>query len=83
MHPAPIGMADRTQKKSAKHNLNFIGAPSLVSIAYWQRGTSMRQYIGAQMPPRPQATTIGAPIYPAPIVLAHQNRNTLQVHRGC
>ncbi len=29
----------------------------------------------------PRATTIGAPIHPAPIVLAHQKRNTLQVHR--
>jgi hypothetical protein len=30
-HPAPIGMADRTRKKSAKH---FIGAQCLVIIAY-------------------------------------------------
>jgi hypothetical protein len=29
----------------------------------------------------PCATTIGAPIHPAPIVLAHHNINTLQVHR--
>jgi hypothetical protein len=47
MHPAPKVMADRTRKKSAKHNLNLIGAQCLVSIAYWRRGTSVRQYIGA------------------------------------
>ncbi len=41
MHPAPIVMADRTRKKSAKHNLNIIIAPCLVSIAYWRRGTSV------------------------------------------
>jgi hypothetical protein len=35
VHPAPIGVADRTgKKKSAKHNLNIIGAQCLVSIAY-------------------------------------------------
>ncbi len=32
----------------------------------------MRQYIVAPMPPPPRATTIGAPILPAPIVLAHR-----------
>ena len=38
-------MADRTRKKkSAKHYLNIIGAQCLVSIAYWRRGTSVRQY---------------------------------------
>ena len=38
-------MADRTRKKkSAKHNLNIIGAQCLVNIAYWRRGTSVRQY---------------------------------------
>jgi hypothetical protein len=45
MHPAPIGVADRTGKKSAKHNLNIIGAQCLASIAYWRRGTSVRQYL--------------------------------------
>jgi hypothetical protein len=43
MYPAPIVMADRTQKK-------IIGSLCLVSIAYWQRGTSVRQYIGAPIP---------------------------------
>jgi hypothetical protein len=43
-HPAPRGVADRTGKKSAKHNLNIIGAHCLVSIAYWRRGTSVSQY---------------------------------------
>ncbi len=38
---------------------NLIGPPCLVRIAYWRRGTSVRQYIGA-------------PIHPAPIVLAHR-----------
>jgi hypothetical protein len=38
-------MPDRTQKK-------IIGAPCLVSFAYWRRGTSVRQYIGVPMPPR-------------------------------
>ena len=33
-----------TKKKSAKHNLNIIGAQCLVNIAYWRRGTSVRQY---------------------------------------
>ena len=33
-----------TKIKSAKHNLNIIGAQCLVSIAYWRRGTSVRQY---------------------------------------
>jgi hypothetical protein len=38
-------MADRTRKKkSAKHSLNIIGAQCLVNIAYWRRGTSVRQY---------------------------------------
>jgi hypothetical protein len=32
------------EEKSAKHNLNIIGAQSLVSIAYWRRGTSVRQF---------------------------------------
>ena len=41
MSPAPIVMADRTRKK---HNLNIIGAQCLVSIAYWRRGTLVRQY---------------------------------------
>jgi hypothetical protein len=41
MSPAPIVMADRTRKK--KHNLNIIGAQYLVRIAYWRRGTSVRQ----------------------------------------
>ncbi len=63
MHPAPIGMADRTQKNSAKHNLNIISAPSLVSIAYWRRGTLVRQYICTPMPT-------------APLLLAH--RSTLR-----
>jgi hypothetical protein len=31
MHPAPIVMPDRTQ-----HEKKFIGAPCLVSIAYWR-----------------------------------------------
>jgi hypothetical protein len=45
-------------KKYVKHNLNIIGTPCLASIAYWQRGTLMRQYISA-------------PMQPAPIVLAN------------
>ncbi len=61
MNSAPIGVADRTRKK-------LIGALCLVSFAYWRRGTSERQYIGAPMPP-------------TPFVLAHKKRNTLQVHR--
>ncbi len=32
------------KKKSAKQNLNIIGAQCLVSIAYWRRGTLVRQY---------------------------------------
>jgi len=43
MYPAPIVMADRTQKK-------IIGSLCLVSIAYWRRGTSVRQCIGAPIP---------------------------------
>jgi hypothetical protein len=46
MHPAPIVMADRTGKK-------IIGAHCMASIAYWRRGTSVRQYIGVPMPPAP------------------------------
>ncbi len=34
MSPAPIVMADQTQKKSVKHNFYIIGAQCLVSIAY-------------------------------------------------
>jgi hypothetical protein len=37
MLPAPIVMADQTRKK-------IIGAPCLVSIVYWRRGTLVRQY---------------------------------------
>ncbi len=44
MHSAPIGVAVRTGKISAKQNLNIIGAQCLVSIAYWRRGTLVRQY---------------------------------------
>ena len=36
-HPAPIGVADQHEKK-------IIGAPCLVSIAYWRRGILVRQY---------------------------------------
>ncbi len=43
MHLAPKVIADPTQKKSGKQNFNIIGAPCLVSMAYWQRGTSVRQ----------------------------------------
>jgi hypothetical protein len=43
MHPAPIVMADRTQKKIRKTYLNIIGAQCLASIAYWRRGTSVHQ----------------------------------------
>jgi hypothetical protein len=50
MHPVPKVMADRTGKK-------IIGAHCLVSIAYWRRVTSVRQHIGAPIPPR--AITIG------------------------
>jgi hypothetical protein len=32
------------EKKSAKHNLNIIGALCLVRIAYWRRGTLVHQY---------------------------------------
>ncbi len=45
MHLAPVVMAAvRTWKESVKHNLNIIGALCLVSIAYWRRGTLVRQY---------------------------------------
>jgi hypothetical protein len=45
MHPAPKGVTVRTgKKKSAKQNLNIIGAQCLVSIAYWRRGILVRQY---------------------------------------
>jgi hypothetical protein len=37
----------KKHEKSAKNNLNIIGAPCLVSIACWRRGTSVRQYISA------------------------------------
>jgi hypothetical protein len=47
MHPAPIGVADRKRKKKN------IGTLCLVSIAYWRRGTSVRQYIGGSMCPPP------------------------------
>ncbi len=40
-HPAPIGVAVRTGKKNLR---NIIGAQCLVSIAYWRRGTLVRQY---------------------------------------
>ncbi len=56
MHPSA------NRKKNEKI---FIGALCLVTIAYWRRGTSVRQYIGAQM-------------YPAPLLLAH--RSTLHAH---
>ncbi len=38
MSPAPKVMADRTRKKK------IIGAQCLVNIAYWRRGTLVRQY---------------------------------------
>jgi hypothetical protein len=51
--------ANRNGGQNTKKNpRNIIAAPCLVRIAYWRRGTSLRQYIGA-------------PIHPAPIVLAH------------
>jgi hypothetical protein len=50
---APIGMAGEHGKKTVKHDLNIIGAQSLFSIAYWRRGTSVRQYIGAPVPLAP------------------------------
>jgi hypothetical protein len=46
MHPASIGVVDRKRKK-------IIGSLCLVSIAYWRRGTSVRQYIGGPMSPAP------------------------------
>jgi hypothetical protein len=58
IHPAPIGVADRTGK-------NIIGALCLVSIAYWRRGTSVRQYIGAQRPHCANILALRDP--PAPI----------------
>ncbi len=39
-----------------KNPRNRIGSPCLVRVAYWRRGTSVRQYIGA-------------PIHPAPVVI--------------
>ncbi len=58
MHPAPIGVADRTRKK-------IIGALCLVSIAYWRRGhrsanklAPLRQYIGAPMSLAPSINAI-------------------------
>ncbi len=41
---APCANSNGWRKKSTKHNLNIIGAQCLVSIAYWRRGTSVRQY---------------------------------------
>jgi hypothetical protein len=52
VHPAPIGVADRTQKKN-------IGALCLVSIAYWCSDVPRATIIGAPMPPC--AITNGAP----------------------
>jgi hypothetical protein len=40
---------------------NIIGAACLVSVAYWRRGTSVCQYIGA-------------PSHPAPLLMAHQTK---------
>jgi hypothetical protein len=54
MHPAPIVMADRTRKK-------VIGSLCLVSISYWRRGISVRQYIGG-------------PMFPAPFLLADRTQ---------
>jgi hypothetical protein len=34
MHPAPLVMGTQHEKKSAKQNLNIIGAQCLVIIAY-------------------------------------------------
>ena len=41
----PIGVANRTRKK-------IIGPLCLVIIAYWRRGTSVLQYIGARTDPQ-------------------------------
>jgi hypothetical protein len=41
MHPAPIVMADRTWKEIRE---KLFCALCLVSIAYWRRGTFVRQY---------------------------------------
>ena len=52
--------ANRNGGPNTKKNpRNIIGSPCLVRIAYLRRGTSVPQYIGA-------------PIHPAPIVLAHR-----------
>jgi hypothetical protein len=55
----------RTDAPGANRSANFIGALCLVSIAYWRRGTWVRQYIGALM-------------HPAPLLLAQ--RSTLHAH---
>jgi hypothetical protein len=86
MPPAPIVMADRTGKKDywltvpGQHCLlaeGHIGAPIVVAP-----GTLVRQYIGAGgiVAPIywrtnvPRATTIGAPIPPALILMAHRTQ---------
>ncbi len=61
MHPAPIGVADRTKKKLLAHcawSALPIGAGDIGAPIYWRTEATLRQYIGAQIPP-------------APIVLAH------------
>ncbi len=47
MHPAPIVMADRTWKKSAKHNLNIIGAPIHPAPIVLAHRSPLRHYNGA------------------------------------
>ncbi len=71
MHPAPLVMADQTWRT------NF-GAPCLVSIAYWRRGTSLRQYIGVYDAPR--AITIGGPMV-SHLLLANRTKKNKKNRR--
>ncbi len=44
MHPAPIGVAVRTGKKICETKFEYYWRTGLVNIAYWRRGTLVRQY---------------------------------------
>jgi hypothetical protein len=74
IHPAPIGVADRTQK-------NFIGALCLVIIAYWRRGTSVRQYIGAPRAPCANILALRGP--PARPLLVLERDKSLDFSISC
>ncbi len=77
MPPAPIVMADRTWKKNPRNiiGLTMLGKHCLLAERdigapiYWRTDA-------------PCATTIGAPMPPGPIVLAHWKRNNLHVNNA-